>query len=181
MLLRSSEVRLLFIDLYQNSTQHSVVAVVPPPQPPNNQPPPDDESLPRKRSLSPISRTETSALAVSLHLSHPGVQSSGASAEQWAAHDQAAPCTTRGWRILHTPHPSTLPTHFIHTSPFSQIHSAVLTDPPVPSRIPTPFRFRHRFAAYAFCACKHTRLTLYCQYLYSMIALAASIEHSVLV
>ena len=173
MLLRSSEVRLLFIDLYQNSTQHSVVAVVPPPNHPNK-PPPDDESLPRKRSLSPISLTETSAPAVSLHLSHPGVQSSGASAEQWAAHDQAAPCTTRGWRILHTPHPSTLPTHFIHTSPFSQIHSAVLTDPPVPSRIPTPFRFRHRFAAYAFCACKHTRLALLS--MQAIIALAASLS-----
>ena len=126
MLLRSSEVRLLFIDLYQNSTQHSVVAVVPPPNHPNNKPPPDDESLPRKRSSSPISLTETSALAVSLHLSHPGVQSSGASAERCAAHDQAAPCKTRGWRN------PPLPPHFIHTSPFTPFHSARLTDPPVP-------------------------------------------------
>ena len=111
MLLRSSEVRLLFIDLYQNSTQHSVVAVVPPTPTTPNKPPPDDESLPRK-----LSRTETSALAVSLHLSHPGVQSSGASAEQWAAHDQAAPCTTRGW--LNHPH---TPPSFIFSTPSTHI------------------------------------------------------------
>ena len=139
MLLRSSEVRLLFIDLYQNSTQHSVVAVVPPTPTTPNKPPPDDESLPRKRSSSPISLTETSAPAVSLHLSHPGVQSSGASAEQWTAHDQAAPCTTRGWRN---------PLSLTSLHPHLSIHS-----------IPTHC-FRHCLAAYGFCACKHTRLAL---------------------
>ena len=112
MLLRSSEVRLLFIDLYQNSTQHSVVAVVPPPNHPNK-PPPDDESLPRKRSFSPISPTETSALAVSLHLSHPGVQSSGASAKQCSSRSS---CPMHNEGLAQAPYTLSLHSHFLHLS-----------------------------------------------------------------
>ena len=65
MLLRSSEVRLLFIDLYQNSTQHSVVAVVPP-----TQPPPSKHPLMMNRFLASVPSPPSHELRPQLWLSH---------------------------------------------------------------------------------------------------------------
>ena len=106
MLLRSSEVRLLFIDLYQHSTQHSVVVVVPPPNTPNN--PPVKSLISDAPTHNATSAPELTTSAVLHRLCHcisriPEFQCSGASVEQCAASetaaDQAAPCTTRGCGI----------------------------------------------------------------------------------
>ena len=127
MLLRSSEVRLLFIDLYQNSTQHSVVAVVPP----TPTTPTTNHPLMMNRFLASVPSPPSHELRPQLWLSHcisripefnplVRVLSSGQLTIK-------LPRARRGVgpTLFHSP-------HFIHATPSTPFHSARLTDPPVP-------------------------------------------------